>query len=218
MESLLDRQNAMIGNIKALTKHAIAVGDLAPVHISTLEQVEKLLNSIVIGKSKKQLLIFDLNGILVDREYETDKTIEKDGATRLGNFLVWKKSNIDKMLKKLFEHHAVYEIAVWSSVTKYNVEQLAKFTFGEHYEKLLFVFNQDQCESVKNPDPESKKPLFLKNLREVWLKYPQYDPTNTLLIDDSDDKSRNNPKECHFNPIKDGMAVTNAIFDKLACK
>ena len=207
------QKKSSLENLKLSVKETKEIRDWAPAHVKIFDQVESLLNSIVIRRSKKQLLIFDLNGIIVERVYAVDKTIEKDGATRLGNFLCWKKPDTENLLTELFLRSETYEIAVWSSVTKYNVDRLAKFAFGKHYFKLLFVFNQDQCERVKNSDIETKKPLFLKNLSEVLLNYPQYDETNTLLIDDNDEKSRNNSEQCYFNPC--GTNVSQILIERL---
>lgn len=102
---------------------------------------------------------------------------------------------MEDFLCYIFEH---FDVAVWSSVTRTNIGDLVEFAFGVLASQLKFVFYQSRCEKIAIPGQE--KPLFLKNLSEVWKSFPQYGPENTLLIDDSDEKSRNNPPRCHFNP------------------
>lgn len=38
----------------------------------------------------------------------------------------------------------------------------------------------------------SNKPVFLKNMKTVWEQHPEFDATNTLLVDDSRYKSLKN--------------------------
>jgi len=154
-----------------------------------------------------RLLILDLNGILISRRYEKDRDVKPPkGAYRQGSFFVWLRPGLDSFIKYIFEN---FDVAVWSSVMKHNIEPLAKEVFGKHYDELFFVADQDYCQKLDNPeiDPKtgkpSAKPIFRKNLDVVWL-FPGvkgiYDVKNTLIVDDSDDKMINNPKECHFNP------------------
>lgn len=160
-----------------------------------------------------RLLILDLNGILIHRRYEKNLDLEPPpGAYREGNFFVWLRPGLKDFLNYIFEH---FEVAVWSSAAKHNLDPLVKEVFGKYYEGLLFVAHQDYCQKIAPPkardmtNGKTTKPLFLKNLDKVWafstLKN-RYNAKNTLIIDDSDEKMVNNPKECHFNP---GMWTVN---------
>lgn len=150
----------------------------------------------------QRLLILDLNGILIHRRYETNLDLEAPpGAYRHGNFFIWLRPGLKDFLDYIFEH---FEVAIWSSAAKHNLDPLVEEIFGEYRERLLFVADQDYCQKVVPHDSIAKsKPLFLKNLDKAWafsaLK-GRYDATNTLIVDDSDEKMINNPKECHFNP------------------
>lgn len=50
----------------------------------------------------------------------------------------------------------------------------------------------DNCTNAKS-FPHSSKPVLLKKIRKVWQAYPEYDESNTLLIDDSPYKALCNP-------------------------
>ena len=146
----------------------------------------------------KPLVIFDLNGIFIDRMYSKpteDLVGETDGAEQLGNFRVWKRQGLTEFLDQVFQ---VADVAVWSSVNKWNAELLSKHAFQGHHEKLVFLFDQSRCVPVPTDNPH--KPIFLKNLSVVWEEFPQYNASNTLIIDDSNAKMVNNPKDCHYNP------------------
>ena len=155
------------------------------------------------------LLILDVNGILIHREYQKNLDLAPPkGAYREGNFFVWLRPGLKDFLDYCFTN---FEVAVWSSAAKHNLDPLVKEVFGKYYTRLVFVADQDYCQKVPPAKANSRtttnykspKPLFLKNLDKVWafsrLKN-RYNATNTLIIDDSDEKMVNNPPECHFNP------------------
>lgn len=147
---------------------------------------------------KHYLLILDLNGVLVAREFLGSKKPigpQFEKGERLGAFWGWRRPGIDAFLDFVFEH---FHVAIWSSVTRKNIDPLAKFALGEErYSKLMFIFDQTHCEAVSNPDDE-KKPLFLKNLTEVWKAFPQQGPSDTIILDDSVKKLRNNDPNNYF--------------------
>ena len=147
--------------------------------------------------STRTLLILDLNGFLIDREYS--KLIKgvvpqspPEGAVRSGSFFVWMRPGIKEFLDIIFHN---FDVAVWSSVSKLNIDTLSVLVFGDRIKQLKFIWDQNMC--VKEPHPlTTRKPLFLKNLSKVWEVFPQYNESNTLIVDDTDLKMKNNPKEC----------------------
>jgi hypothetical protein len=159
-----------------------------------IEKLAEQLARVSIAPGKRGLIIVDLNGVLVDRKYEPDMSVAAEGAARLGKFLTWKRPGVEEALNRAFERS---DVAVWSSAARSNTRLLAQFVFGD-LRRLRFVYDQSHCEAV--PQPGENRPLFLKNLARVWAAFPEYGPRNTLLIDDSDEKSRNNPPGTHLNP------------------
>jgi len=146
---------------------------------------------------KHYLIILDLNGVLVTREFLGKR--EPVGpkyqfGQRLGAFWVWRRPGIQHFLDYIFEH---FQVAIWSSVTRKNIDPLAIFALGkEYYEKLLFIFDQTMCEALPNEE-QPEKPLFMKNLTTVWAHFPPHDSSDTIIIDDSNAKlSRNPPDNC----------------------
>lgn len=179
---------------------AIIQHEWHPAHVTKLEQVLELLGEIKLTTSTRKLLILDLNGVLMDREFDKEGKIEIDpdqDMHRVGSFVVWRRPGLDAVLPDLFRQ---YDVAVWSSVKKWNADQLIPLLFGEYAKQLKFVFNQKQCTAVTHPDPDAKKPLFLKVLMKVWAEYPEYNDSNTCLIDDTAEKHRENPPTTQFAP------------------
>lgn len=149
-------------------------------------------------KKKKLLVILDLNGLIVHRHHVREPLGDQLKAVShmahlVGQHYTWDRPHRESFLDFLFDN---FTVAVWSSAMAHNVDLLVGSIFGpERRKQLLFEFDQSYCEEVRpHPDPkETKKPLFKKNLSVVWLAFPEYDETNTLLVDDSEWKTVGNP-------------------------
>jgi hypothetical protein len=138
----------------------------------------------------KRLLIFDLNGVLLLRN-----RINKNPDFVLGNFYCYKRHGIDEFLDWVHEH---YDVAVWTSAMPHNTLPIVSEIWGDRISKLKFIFTQLEC-TYDNLKTKSK-PLFYKELSIVWRVFPNYDWTNTLLIDDSQDKVILNPPFTSIHP------------------
>ncbi|GAB2270138.1 hypothetical protein Dimus_005046 [Dionaea muscipula] len=147
--------------------------------------------------SRKKLLILDLNGLLVDivvsfsEKFTPDTTISGKG--------VFKRPFCDQFLKFCFER---FDVGVWSSRTRKNVEMVVSFLMGSCKEKLLFCWDQSHCTETGYYTIQNKnKPLVLKELKKLWSKQVpdlpwemgDYNESNTLLLDDSPYKALRNP-------------------------
>lgn len=190
----------LIGEIRGLVGLALAYS-WKKGHLEALCQIETLLKSIKIERSSKTLVILDLNGVLIDREFGKDLEPEESVSYKVGNFLVWKRPGLDAFLTWLFYY---CDVAVWSSVSQFNLDQLVRFVFDNpsyHFKELKFIWGQEMCDSEPHPDPAmaKKKPLFVKNLAKVWSQFPQYDSKNTIIIDDTKEKVRN--AKLHICPL-----------------
>ncbi len=145
--------------------------------------------------SKKKLIILDLNGLLVHRHFkrssiETGYNTEE--ATLLGDHYTWDRPGSREFINYLLDN---YTVAVWSSAMAKNVNLLVNHVFKSRRTELLFEFDQSFCElETPHPDPTERKPLFKKNLTTVWSAFSTFNERNTLLIDDSKYKTRDNPK------------------------
>lgn len=143
----------------------------------------------------RKLLILDLNGLFVHREYRGK------GGTPLGeHFVAWKRDGVDDLIEFMLMN---FDVVVWSSAAKHNVDLMVDFVFGPDMKKhLKGVHDQSLCTKLPgvmfpgNP----YKPVFLKELSKIWELYPEYGPDSTLLIDDSHYKNVNNPVGTWVSP------------------
>ncbi|CAA3014690.1 Hypothetical predicted protein [Olea europaea subsp. europaea] len=151
---------------------------------------------------KKKLLVLCLGGVVAHRVHVRDKhTVRglKPDVT-YGKFLVFKRPFCTDFMKFCFER---FVVGLWSSARDHNIDGVLSCITGPGMRsKLAFVWSQDECtESGFYCLRKEEKPLFLKNLKDLWEKKyrslpwekGQYSSLNTLLVDDE-------PHTCLLNP------------------
>ncbi|XP_057952166.1 uncharacterized protein LOC131146539 [Malania oleifera] len=158
----------------------------------------------LIGLSKRKLLILDVNGLLADivpyvpEGYKADITV--------GRKAVFKRPFHDDFLQFCFQR---FDVGVWSSRMKNNVEMVLDFLMGDSKHCLLFRWHQSHCTDTGFNTIENKsKPLVLKELKKLWERHDPnlpwekgvYNESNTLLLDDSPYKALRNPPHTAIFP------------------
>lgn len=172
-----------------------------------------------------RLVIFDMNGVLIDRVRTTaatddgllpppppDFTINqchtwvRPEFTEILKYLksmnvrhTWVRPELTDILKYLETNNI--QVGIWSSMQRNNLESTVARLFPPNF--LLFAWDQSYCTAVNNPLSLPKadgyvKPLFVKDLTKVWSAFPQYNASNTLLIDNDAEKCTINPPQCIF--------------------
>ena len=155
------------------------------------------------------LIILDLNGLLIDRDYARGKPAKDFEGIIIGDHVVAPRIGALEFVDELAK---TFKVALWSSMKQYNIEKLLPHVFGER--KFFFVWGQERCWRLGDE--------YLKPLESVWTEFPEFDATNTLLVDDSADKCVKNPPECCLvtddpkavlERVKDGNApVVNKVY------
>ncbi|KAL4572850.1 hypothetical protein LXL04_019638 [Taraxacum kok-saghyz] len=102
---------------------------------------------------------------------------------------VAKRPHCDEFIRFCLEH---FVVAVWSSKVSKNVNDLVNMLFGFLRPNLFFVWHQGQCQNLRYT--KTGKPIYSKPLKKVWLWWQDYSLNNTLLIDDSQEKTSMNPE------------------------
>ncbi|XP_057739601.1 uncharacterized protein LOC130956573 [Arachis stenosperma] len=158
-----------------------------------------------IGCLKKKLLILDINGLLADVVSPRPKDHKADRI--VAGRAIFQRPFYTEFLKFCFEK---FEVAVWSSRKKKNVQRILDYLMADMKEKLLFYWDASHCTgtNVRTMENKHKKVLF-KDLRNVWEKrYPNlpwekgyFNESNTLLLDDSPYKALLNPPHTSVFPL-----------------
>ncbi|WJX80797.1 hypothetical protein P8452_63750 [Trifolium repens] len=151
---------------------------------------------------KKKLLVLDLNGLLADIVSPYPKHVKPDAI--VARKAIFKRPFYHEFLNFCFER---FEVAVWSSRLKKNVDRVTDYLMGDMKQKLIFCWDLSHCTETGFKTIENKhKPLVFKDLKKIWDKYDPnlpwekgyYNESNTLLLDDSPYKALLNPP---FNSI-----------------
>ncbi|KAI3957771.1 hypothetical protein MKX01_007602 [Papaver californicum] len=154
--------------------------------------------------TRKKLLVLDLNGILVDIVSNVPDGYKAD--TFIARKALFKRPFCDDFLKFLFQN---FDVGVWSSRTKRNVDSVVDFVMGDTKKNLLFCWDQYHCTDTGYSTLENRqKPLVLKELKKLWNKHDQnlpwekgaYNESNTILLDDSPYKALRNPPHTAIFP------------------
>ncbi|KAL3623376.1 hypothetical protein CASFOL_032192 [Castilleja foliolosa] len=152
---------------------------------------------------KKKLLVLCLGGLLVHRVHVRDRHSVRGLSPDVvyGNFLVFKRPFCTEFLKFCFER---FDVALWSSARDHNIESVLSNITGGTRSKLVFIWGQENCtESGYRCLHKQSKPLFLKQLKDIWehkCYKTQYSAANTLLIDDEPHTSLLNPPNTAIFP------------------
>eukprot|EP00586_Coscinodiscus_wailesii_P007505 CAMPEP_0172492258 /NCGR_PEP_ID=MMETSP1066-20121228/23339_1 /TAXON_ID=671091 /ORGANISM="Coscinodiscus wailesii, Strain CCMP2513" /LENGTH=545 /DNA_ID=CAMNT_0013261769 /DNA_START=63 /DNA_END=1700 /DNA_ORIENTATION=- len=154
----------------------------------------------------RPLLVLDINGIFCRRLRAADMDKSKryrPTTARIANTNVILRTDAVETLGYLAEN---FTLAVWTSAKRENAKALVNVLFPSTViDRLLFLWGQNYCVSVKMPTPPVippgwnwYKPLFLKPLSKVWNEFPLWNETNTLLIDDD-------PQKCPHPHVANGI-------------
>ncbi|PQM36675.1 uncharacterized protein Pyn_25451 [Prunus yedoensis var. nudiflora] len=94
----------------------------------------------LVSCSKKKLLILDINGLLADivpQEFSIPKRYKPD--ITISRKAVFKRPFCDDFLQFCFDR---FNVGVWSSRTKKNVDMVVDFLLGDSRHKLLFCWGE----------------------------------------------------------------------------
>ncbi|XP_044399176.1 uncharacterized protein [Triticum aestivum] len=156
------------------------------------------------GFRKKKLLILDLNGLLADINEDFHNAHMADAKVR--RKLVFRRPYCDDFLNFCIKN---FELGVWSSRKRKNVDSVVDILMRDFKPHLLFSWARDKCTVTgRNTLENVHKPIVLKELKKLWNKEEpglpwkegDFSPSNTLLVDDSPYKALRNPPHTAIFP------------------
>ncbi|KAI3713128.1 hypothetical protein L1987_71700 [Smallanthus sonchifolius] len=170
----------------------------------TTGNVEALNNKHCITRSKKMLLILDVNGLLVDVIQPPPKDCKPD--IKISKRAIFRRPFLDDFLGFCFER---FDVAIWSSRTRKILDPVVDYLLGDLKKKLVFVWDLSHCTNSSARSLENRhKFIVFKKLRNIWEENGRiasingyYDESNTLLLDDSPYKALLNPKHTGIFPL-----------------
>ncbi|XP_074277738.1 uncharacterized protein LOC141601360 [Silene latifolia] len=162
------------------------------------------LDTTTILKSRRKLLVLDVNGLLADIVSQCPRRFKPDFT--LAKKIVFKRPFCDDFLRFCFEK---FDVGIWSSRTKKNLTRAVDLLMNNMKDKLLFCWDGSRCTNTGFKTLEDKhKPLVLKELKNLWESKANhlpsqrrfYDESNTILLDDSPYKALRNPPYTAIHP------------------
>ncbi|XP_077216996.1 uncharacterized protein LOC143851442 isoform X2 [Tasmannia lanceolata] len=112
-----------------------------------------------IARIRRKLLILDLNGLLVDIVLFPPSTYKPD--KKVSGKSVFKRPFCDDFLKFCFER---FDIAIWSSRNRHNLNSVIDFLLGDMRHNLLFCWQLIIHDRCGNPNACSK---FVNRLEKI---------------------------------------------------
>jgi hypothetical protein len=163
-------------------------------HADALGKAIDIIKTIKLGDSSKSLIVLDLNGVLLDKQFfqteEEKARFDPTPSCYAGKFAVWLRPGAEEFIRNLLIHH---DVAIWSSAKFFNTQQLVdSFIPKELQKQLLFIWGQEECTAVQTES--GAKVIYTKDPKHIWEKYPQYQNC-TKIIDDSSEKIQS---ECPY--------------------
>ncbi|WCJ25573.1 Haloacid dehalogenase-like hydrolase (HAD) superfamily protein [Euphorbia peplus] len=153
---------------------------------------------------KKKLLVLDLNGLLADVVSNPPKGCR--GDIKIRKQAIFKRPFCIEFLEFCFEK---FEVGLWSSRTKRNIDGIVDYLLGDMKRKFLFCWDLSHCTPTTFKTLENRhKQLVFKELRKIWEKCDPglpwekgyFNESNTLLLDDSPYKALLNPANTALFP------------------
>lgn len=159
------------------------------------------------------LLILDLNGLLLHRQYQLATrghhfAHQRDHPDAISNgFAIYLRTNAAEFLQWCHEH---FVVALWSTCTLQNLQPLVELLYaGLDRHSPDMILSQEDCFNTGIMHPTSPtKPILAKLMSSAWKKARQQESTqfcefgehNTLLIDDAPYKAIGNKRYTSVHP------------------
>ncbi|CAN8287428.1 unnamed protein product [Cochlearia groenlandica] len=169
-------------------------------------ELSSILENLSLGPNKKKddkkLLVLSLSGLLLHRVHV--KNMRKKPKNRTpdascGPNLVYKRPFAEEFIKFCLDR---FKVGIWSSACERNVDMTLNIVLENLQEKLLFIWDQDECtDSGYKTLENSFKPMFFKNLNKVFKCFKGFSASNTIFIDDEPYKALLNPAHTGLFPL-----------------
>lgn len=151
--------------------------------------------------SKRMNVILDLDATIIS-SLDPGKIIkglsfhimtEKIKGKEVPIFYVYERPYLQDFLDYLFEN---FNVGVWTAATKdYGSFIVEKIILQGKPRKLAFYLFDHHCDHAEQLYGADN----LKDLRYIWDTFPNFNPQNTILLDDNDEVYKN--QLCNVYPI-----------------
>ena len=157
--------------------------------------------------SKKGLIILDIDNTLIDTKIILNKykdnyakpsfTLSKADISKLYtknteiipfiNILIYRRPYLTQFLTYIFQH---FHVGIWTAANEEWMNIVLNKVLKKYKNKFLFKWHREHS------NPEGK---YMKPLRRIFEKYPKFNSSNTLIIDDNYTTTQIKISHLHIN-------------------
>lgn len=164
-------------------------------------------NKFNIAKSKleKYLLLLDINGPLCHR-LTNSASNRQNNDFRYKCYNVYKRPNLEYFigyLDKAVSSSSV-DVYFYTSIMKHNAKAMLKRLLPgaeqSHFQHRIFdrswniilpSYDENKKETIRPSKRNNEKRETMRDLNKIWERLPEFNSTNTIVLDNSADKCKN---------------------------
>ena len=172
----------------------------------------------------KQNLVLDLDNTLISAEALTEFPFEDEGvrekATNFsihdmdGYYIIFERPYLQKFLDWAFEN---FNVSIFTAASQsYCLFVVENIILKNSSRDLHYIFFSDHCKISRAIYNKASK-----NLQMLWETFnlSEFDPTNTVIIDDYDEVYETQPDNCihikEFNILDEGSEHDTVLIDTI---
>ena len=155
------------------------------------------------GDERRKLLVLDVNGLLLSRQYRPDslpRSVLSAPHTRCGRFDIYLRPHVVDFLRWCQDR---FVLVIWGTAYRKNIKALLPLLFPAT-DSLPLILGQEDCldEGSEHPTIPGKRVLSkpLSAIGEAGGETQRFDSRHTLVIDDSPYKCGKNPPNTSIHP------------------
>lgn len=136
---------------------------------------------------KKFLFVLDMDSTLLSDDARNTGILGKpDDITRIhgATIPVYKRPYMHEFLDFLFANFT--DVAIWTAADSSWLNVNLNGVLRPYKNKFLFTWDRSML------DTNVSYPFYSKPLEKIWDKYPEYNKSNTLIIDDTKNITKTN--------------------------
>ncbi|KAL3697880.1 hypothetical protein R1sor_011956 [Riccia sorocarpa] len=149
----------------------------------------------------RTLLILDIEGLLVYAEGFMEKTAKIAAGDAIGSKKVIRRNDVEGFISRCFD---LFDLALWTCTDNNALREYMLYLFsGEQYDKFLFQCDQGEALDTNERWTRNNQQirLLLKPLKTVWVRFPNFNARNTLLVDIHPFRASANPEDTSIFPV-----------------
>jgi len=149
-------------------------------------------------KRKYDLIVFDIDSTLFDSLDKDDGTVSIKADHKLvhggDHFKMYARPYLENFIK--FCQKNFKKIALWTHADKLWLKKFIDNILPNNTD-LLFTYHSSHAEEVVIP---KKGEVKLKPLSKIYAEFPEFNSSNTIIIEDTEDNCLKNLKNCIIVP------------------